>query len=158
MLASRFHHLTAGAGYPTGRAVPRWSGPVHTERVAEPITIEIAEDGADAERIDALTGYLRQDLLQLDVAEVRRAAAGPPPPGTRGIDVAAVGALLVSLGGAATSINEIVTVVRGWLSRGSGVKRTVKLTIDGDVLELSEASLAEQDRLVDLFVRRHSGG
>ena len=126
--------------------------------MTEPITIEIAEEGADAERIDALTGYLRNDLLELDVAEVRRAPGGPPPPGTRGIDVAAVGALLVSLGGAATSINEIVTVIRAWLGRGGGVKRSVKLTIGGDVLELSEASRAEQDRLVDLFVRRHSGG
>jgi hypothetical protein len=72
--------------------------------------------------------------------------------------VAAVGALLVSLGGAATSINEIVTVVRAWLGRGGGAKRSIKLTIGGDVLELSEVSRDEQDRLVDLFVRRHSGG
>ncbi|HET6533562.1 MAG TPA: hypothetical protein VFH03_23490 [Actinoplanes sp.] len=126
--------------------------------MTEPIAIEITEEGADAERIDALTGYLRNDLLELDVAEVRRAPGGPPPPGTRGIDVAAVGALLVSIGGATTSITEIVAAVRAWLGRGGGVKRSVKLTIGGDVLELSEASRSEQDRLVDLFVRRHSGG
>ena len=125
--------------------------------MTERITIQIAEDGADADRIDTLTGYLRDALLELDVADVRRAPAGPPPPGTRGIDVASVGALLVSLAGATTGLNDIVTVVRGWLSRGSGVRRSVKLTIDGDVLELAEASRADQDRLVDLFVSRHGG-
>jgi len=125
--------------------------------VTERITIQIAEDGADADRIDTLTGYLRDALLELDVADVRRAPAGPPPPGARGVDVASVGALLVSLAGATTGLNDIVTVVRGWLSRGSGVRRSVKLTIDGDVLELAEASRADQDRLVDLFVSRHGG-
>lgn len=125
--------------------------------MTERITIQIAEDGADADRIDTLTGYLRDALLELDVADVRRAPAGPPPPGARGVDVASVGALLVSLAGATTGLNDIVTVVRGWLSRGSGVRRSVKLTIDGDVLELAEASRADQDRLVDLFVSRHGG-
>lgn len=120
--------------------------------------IEVAEDGADAERIDALAGYLRQELLQLDVADVTRAPGGVAPPGSRGLDVAAIGALMVGLSGAATSVNEIVTVVRGWLSRGGGVRRSVKITIDGDELELSEVSLAEQTKLVDMFVRRHSGG
>jgi hypothetical protein len=125
--------------------------------VTERITIEIAEDGADADRIDTLTGYLRDALLELDVADVRRAPSGPPPPGTRAVDVAAVGALLVSLAGVTTGLNDVVTVVRGWLSRGSGVRRSVKLTIDGDVLEIAEASRADQDRLIDLFVARHGG-
>jgi hypothetical protein len=43
------------------------------------------------------------------------------------------------------------------LARGPGDRgRAVRLEIGGDVLELSEASLAEQDRLVSLFVDRHS--
>ena len=121
------------------------------------MTIMVAEDGADDERIDQLTGYLREELLQLDVAEVTRAPGGEAPAGTRGLDPAAIGALLVSLSGAATSLNEVVAVVRGWLSRGGGVKRSVKITIDGDALELSEVSLAEQNKLVDLFVQRHTG-
>lgn len=121
------------------------------------MTLEVAEDGADPERIDVLAGYLRQELLQLDVGDVVRAQDGAAPPGSRGIDVAAIGALLVTLGGAATNLNEIVTVVRGWLSRGGAARRTVKISIDGDVLELSEVSAARQDELIGLFLRRHSG-
>ena len=130
---------------------------VQTGYVTDLMTIEVAEDGADAERIDVLTGYLRQELLQLDVDDVRRAREGDAPADARGLDVAAIGALLVTLSGAATSLTEIVTVVRGWLSRGGGTKRTVKISIDGDVLELSEVSLAQQDELIGLYVRRHSG-
>lgn len=122
------------------------------------MTIEVAEDGADAERIDVLAGHLRQELLELDVDDVRRARSGAaPPPGSRAVDVAAIGALLVTVGGAATGINEILTVVRGWLSRAGGTRRSVKISIDGDVLELSEVSLAQQDELIGLYVRRHGG-
>jgi hypothetical protein len=121
------------------------------------IRLQLAEDGADAERLDALTGYLRRELLQLDVEEVSRVQAGDVPPGARALDVLALGGLVVSLGRAATGLHQVVAAVRRWLSAGDGVRRTVKIEIDGDTLELSEVSAAEQDRLVDLFVRRHSG-
>ena len=124
--------------------------------MVERLLIRVAEDGADAERADQLAGHLREELLGLDVDDVTRAPGGEAPPGTRAVDVAAVGALLVTLSGAAASINEIVAVVRGWLARGS-TPRTVRIEMDGDVLELSGASLAQQDELVDLFVRRHGG-
>ena len=120
------------------------------------ISLSLAEQGADDERLDALTGYLREDLLQLDIDDVQRVAAGEAPPGSRAIDVAALGALVVTLGSTATGLKDVVATVRGWLSRGGGVRRTVKIEIDGDVLELSEVSAAEQDRLVSLFVDRHA--
>jgi hypothetical protein len=120
------------------------------------LSLHIAEDGADAERIDALTGHLRRELLQLDVEDVSAVPGGPAPDGARAIEVAAIGALLVSLGSAAGGLKEVVTVVRGWLSRGDKVRRTVKIEIGGDTLELSEASVADQDRLIDIFVRQHT--
>jgi hypothetical protein len=119
------------------------------------ISLSLAEEGADDERLDALTGYLRKDLLLLDVDDVQR-AAGEAPSGSRAVDVAALGALVVTLGSTATGLKDVIATVRGWLSRGGGVRRTVKIEIDGDVLELSEVSAAEQDRLVNLFVDRHA--
>ncbi len=44
----------------------------------------------------------------------------------------------------------------GWVSRGRD--RTVKLQIDGDVLELSRATAEEQSRAVEAFLARHGGG
>jgi hypothetical protein len=121
------------------------------------VRLQLVEDGADAERLDTLTGYLRSELLQLDVEDVSRVQAGGAPPGARAIDVVALGGLIVSLGRTATGLKDVVATVRRWLAGGDGVRRTVKIEIDGDTLELSEVSAAEQDRLVDLFVRRHSG-
>ncbi|MEH1128392.1 hypothetical protein [Micromonospora sp. CPCC 206061] len=120
------------------------------------LNLNLAEDGASAERLDTLTGYLRQELLELDVDDVRRATGGAAPPGTRAVDIVALGGLVVTLGRTAAGLKDVVTAVRRWLSRGDGVRRTVKIEIDGDMLELSEVSAAEQDRLITLFVSRHA--
>jgi hypothetical protein len=125
--------------------------------VGHEIRLQLAEEGADAERLDTLTGYVRADLLQLDVEDVSRTRAGDPPPGARAVDIVALGGLVVSLGPTATALGAVVASIRRWLSGDDGVRRTVKIEIDGDTLELSEASVAEQDRLVALFIRRHAG-
>jgi hypothetical protein len=120
------------------------------------LRIQVSEDGADAERLDALTGYLRRDLIELDVDDVTALAAGPPPAGSRAIDATAVGGLMVALGSSADGLRAVVTTIRAWLGRGSGVRRTVRLELGGDALELSEASAADQERLIGLFISRHS--
>ncbi len=122
------------------------------------LRVHLSEDGADAERVDALTGFRRRELLQLEVEDVTGLRAGAPPPGARGFDVAAVGGLLVSLSSSAAGLRAVVAAVRNWQARGEGTRRTVRLEIGGDVLELSEATVADQDRLVDLFVGRHAAG
>jgi hypothetical protein len=120
------------------------------------VRLELSEDGADAERLDALTGFLRRELVQLDVADVAALPAGEPPPGSRAFDVLAVGGLLITLGKSAEGLRAVVDAVRTWLTRGGGIRRTVRLEIGGDVLELSEASPADQQRLIDVFVGRHA--
>lgn len=120
------------------------------------LRLQLSEEGADAERLATLTGFLRDDLLQLDVQDVTSVPHGDAPPGSRAFDAAAVGALLVSLGSTVDGLRAVVSAVRNWLARGQGVRRTVRLEIGGDTLELSEASIADQDRLIDLFVRRHA--
>jgi hypothetical protein len=122
------------------------------------LRLQLSEDGADVERLDALTRFLRQQLLQLDVQDVTALRTGEPPPGARALDVAAVGGLLVSLSSSAGGLRAVVAAVRNWLPHGEGTRRTVRLEIGGDVLELSEATAAEQDRLIDLFVGRHAVG
>jgi hypothetical protein len=68
------------------------------------LRLQLSEDGADAQRLAMLTGYLRSELLQLDVEDVRALPAGEPPPGTRAFDVATVGALLIALGQSAEGL------------------------------------------------------
>jgi hypothetical protein len=121
------------------------------------VSLLIAEDGADPQRIATLTGHLRRELLQLDVDDVTAPRGDPPPAGARAVDIAALGALVVTLGASATQVKDVVAVLRGWLSHGGRVKRTVRIEIAGDVLELSEATVSDQDRLIGVFVQRHAG-
>jgi hypothetical protein len=46
--------------------------------------------------------------------------------------------------------------VRGWLARGDQAERHVRLEIDGDVIDVTASTGQEQERLIELFVRRHS--
>jgi hypothetical protein len=122
------------------------------------LRLQLSEEGADAERLAALTGYLRGELLQLDVEDVTALQAGEPPPGSRAFDVATVGALLIALGQSAEGLRSVVSAIRDWLRRGEGTRRTVRLELAGDTLELSQASAADQAQLIELFVARHTKG
>jgi len=119
------------------------------------LRLQVSEDGADAERLARLTGYLRAELLQLDIENVSEPQAGEAPPGARVAGVATVGALLVAVGQSADGLRAVVSAIRAWLGRGEETGRAVRLELDGDALELSQASAADQERLIQLFVSRH---
>jgi len=120
------------------------------------LRLQLSEEEADAARLAELTGYLRAELLQLDVENVTTPQAGDVPPGARVVSVAAVGTLLVALSQSVDGLRSVVAVIRDWLRRGDGTRRTVRLELDGDALELSQASAADQERLIELFVSRHT--
>ncbi len=122
------------------------------------IRLHLAEDGADDARLAELTRYLRSELLQLNVENVTALPGGQAPPGSRAFGLAEISGLLVTLGQSADGLRSVVSAITAWVSRGDGARRTVRLELDGDALELSHASVADQDRLIGLFVSRHSGG
>jgi hypothetical protein len=122
------------------------------------LRLQLTEEGADAERLDTLTSFLHQELLRLDVDDVTRIPAGEPPSGSRGLGAVAVGGLLVGLGSAANGLAAVISAIESWLGRSAGNHRRVRLEIAGDVLELSEATTADQDRLIELFISKHASG
>lgn len=125
----------------------------------ETLRVQLSEDGADAERVDELTRHLRRELEGVDAAAevVPAPSDAPAPEGSRAFDVLAVGTLLVSLIDA-QGLVAVIGAAKAWLARGSNPQRTVRVEVDGDVLELTGASAHEQDRLVELFVSRHGPG
>ena len=126
--------------------------------VADPtrLAVEVSTGpSADAEELDELVGQLRRELLELDVESVDRARGGPAPRGARAVDVLALGTLLVSLVDPATVLPAVVAAVEAWL-RGRG-QRSVKLELDGDVLEVTGLSSRDQRRLIDGWLARHTG-
>lgn len=114
------------------------------------LEIVLGEDG-DARDLDAAAAQLRSELLLLDVDSVRREPGEPAPPGTRAIEAAVLGSLLVDLGQG--TVGAILAAIRGWLRRATA-PRVVKVTLGGETLELSNASAADQQRLVEAFLAR----
>lgn len=115
------------------------------------IQVELGPD-ADAEEISEATLQLRRELLDLDVEAVELPRAGDPPPGTRAVELAALGALVVTVA-QSPLLGPVVAAVRSWLA--GSPQRSIKLELDGDALELTGLSSNEQRRLVDEWLRRH---
>jgi Spy/CpxP family protein refolding chaperone len=83
---------------------------------------------------------------------VSRPTLAPGPEGSKGLDLAAVGALLVALKGSVEVATQVVSAVRSWMNRTKGSTQTLKLTMNGQTLELSAATTDQQQQLVDAFV------
>jgi hypothetical protein len=122
------------------------------------LAIELSEAGSDPARLDELTNRLREELLDLDVDDVERVSAGEAPAGTRAIELAAIGALLVTMQQSGVLVAKVVNTVREWLKRDPEPTRAVKITLGDRTIELTAASSEQQDKLVAEFVRASGGG
>jgi hypothetical protein len=113
-----------------------------------------AAEGADDEQVAELTLQLRQELLELDVEAVEPARKGQLPEGAKAVEAIAAGGLIISLVKSAGLLNAVVNTVQSWLTRlGS---RSVKLELDGDVLEVTGVSAQQQRDLIKTWVERHA--
>jgi hypothetical protein len=117
------------------------------------IQVDLGPD-ADAEEVAEAAEQLRRELLDLDVDSVDLPRGGEAPPGTRGVELAALGGLLVTVG-QSQLLAPVIAAIRSWL--GGSPQRSIKLELDGDTLELSGISSKEQRRLVDEWLQRHTG-
>jgi hypothetical protein len=110
---------------------------------------------SDAEELAELTRRLRGQLLELDVDAVQPATGGEAPAGSKGVELLAIGGLVIQFAMKSEVLKSVVDATTAWLGRQQG--RSVKLTLDGDTLEVTGVSSDEQRRLVDLWVARHAG-
>jgi hypothetical protein len=109
---------------------------------------------ADAEEVAEASLQLRRELLDLDVDAVQLPSGGEPPPGSRGVELATLGALVVTLANS-QALATVVAAVQAWLA--GQPQRSIKLELDGDVLELTGLSSKAQERLAEEWLRRHGG-
>jgi Effector Associated Constant Component 1 len=107
---------------------------------------------ADGAELELATSQLRRELLELDVDDVKAPRGGEAPPGARGVGAAEIGTLLVAAGRVA--IGPIVAAIQSWVARRAS--RSVKLTIDGDSIEVSNVSPEDQRELIQSFLARHA--
>lgn len=106
----------------------------------------------DVGELAELTGLLRNELLDLDVATVDQFAAGEVPAGAKGV-TAVVGWLAVQLGPGA--LRAVLAKVADWAARSD---RSVEVTYGGDTLKLTRASREQQEKIIDDWLARHPAG
>ncbi len=109
------------------------------------------EPDAEAAELEEATARLRGELLELDVIDVRRPPGAPAPPGARAAEVTLLGTLVVSA--AQDVLGAVVQAIAGWIGRGH--QRSVRLEIAGDSIELTNSTVEEQRRLLEVFLARH---
>lgn len=120
----------------------------------EGLTVQVQPtDDDDLDALLDLTSMLREELLELDVTDIRPLDAEAAPEGAKGLGTIA-GWLAVQLG-SGEALRTVVEVVRGWVGRSH---REVEVSIGGDTLKVSGASSAEQERIIDAWLARHAAG
>lgn len=115
-----------------------------------------SDSEADAEELTKLAVDLREQLLELDIERADPAISGQAPPGTRAGEIFVAGALTVMLAQSSGLLTALVETVQSWVSLGG--RRSVKLEIDGDELEVTGITRADQRELIQAWIDRHSDG
>jgi hypothetical protein len=119
----------------------------------EEIRVDFVTDAdTDPGELDSLTRELCAEILEVDeVDRVDQLSAGPAPRGSKGLDVAAVGSLVVGIAPGLQAAGKVIEVVWGWLSRRSGPVPPLQMTI-GDQSITVVADKEQQDALVAAFI------
>lgn len=111
-----------------------------------------AEPETDSEDLERLTRQLREELSELDV-QADLMTGGPTPVNTKAGDIITWGTLLLTLAASGGAITTLIGVLQAWLTRHE--RRGVTLEMDGDKLQVTGITSAEQQRLIEAWLRRH---
>jgi hypothetical protein len=120
-----------------------------------PVGVEVVPlPDADEAELGELVGWLRDELSDTDIQWVDVPSQGPAPVGAKAVDVLAAGKLVVAVARSVEHLQSVVSAVRSWVGRSA--VRSVKISLDGDVLEVTGISTEDQRRLIDTWVTRHA--
>jgi hypothetical protein len=123
---------------------------------AELAQVELRLVGAeedDPERVAQLTYQLQQEVLEHDVEAVDVSSGGEAPPGTRGVEALAIGALIVQV--SAAVLPAVLATVQAWIS-GLGSQK-IRIKIGEDEIEVSgQMSETERSSLIKTFADQHA--
>jgi hypothetical protein len=109
----------------------------------------------DAEAGERLARQLRDELAELEVDSIRNAPGKPAPAGAKSTDPVTLSEIILTLSASGGVFPTAIAVLRDWLGRHS-LGHRISVTVDGDTIELDNASAAQQQQLVAAFVQRHS--
>ena len=111
---------------------------------------------ADEADVEYTTRQLREEILNLkEVESATFYATGEAPTGAKAGDVITWGTLLVTLAASGGVLTTLIGTLNAWLSRDE--KRTLKVTMGGDTLELTGGPAEERQRVIHAWLEKHDG-
>jgi hypothetical protein len=117
------------------------------------VRVDLREFGSGQERHQELSVRLAKEIRVLDVS-VTPAHAEHAADGRRAL-AGLNSALVVGCRPTRDQLSDLVSAVRDWLRR-SPTQRTVKVTVDGDSLELTGAAGERHRADVETWITRHA--
>ncbi len=117
------------------------------------VTLAPAEE-TDRDEFERLTRGMRSEITELDVDSVEFVPGGRAPAGSKSADPVTLGAVIVALSASGGVFPTLVATLRDWLGRLSAPHK-ITLTIDGDTIEVERATAAQQNALIDAYIKRH---
>jgi hypothetical protein len=121
-----------------------------SENSAE-VLIELSLMDGDSVELDELTRQLRSEVQELDIESVHQVSEGVAPAGTKGVDMAAIGQMAISL--APSLIPPLFDLLKSWVERkpSTPVKVTVKVGRKTAQIEYDPTKTSAKD--LDLLVQ-----
>ena len=89
--------------------------------------IELSVDGADNAELDELTNQLKTEIRDLNIDSVEKVFDGVPPEGTKALDSAAIGEMLVTL--APIVIPPLFDLLKSWVERKPSTPVKIKVKV-----------------------------
>ena len=111
-------------------------------------------EDSDEREVAELGGRLRSDLRQTPATRVEAVSVGSAPAGSKGFEVLALGHFVVEIANSVPALRKVVSVLREYVARQP--VRSVKISLDGDVLEVTAVSSEDQRRLIDAWIAQHA--
>jgi hypothetical protein len=111
-------------------------------------------EDSDKREIAELGNRLRRDLGQTSATRVEAVSTGSAPTGSKGLEVLALGHFVVEIARSVPALRKVVAVLWDYVVRQP--VRSVKISLDGDVLEVTAASSEDQRRLIDAWIAQHA--
>ena len=92
--------------------------------------------------------------MHLDVEAVDIQLTGERPAGAKAGDPGTLGAILIGLAASGGVLTTLIGTIQSWLTRNE--RRSIKLKIGEDTLEVTNISSSEEARLIKNWIKRHS--
>jgi hypothetical protein len=108
--------------------------------------------GSDAEELAELMTQLHAELLDLDLPSVSSVPV-PAPDHSKGLG-SVIDQLVIQFG-TLNGLRSAVSTIRGWISR---TRRSIEISIDGDVLKLTSATAQQQEKIIEAWLAKHTTG